>query len=130
MSDKKKGFGRYLRSFGETILGLFRIGGRKEPMNALEEEAITTPVMTIVKNYFHNTIGIIGLVGFITIFLVVLIGSSLTKYNPYYNQAVLKNIGPGFGYLKYPNAIQDKKVRDIRSGITFSGAITEDKELF
>lgn len=130
MSDKKKGFGRHLRSFGETILGLFRIGGRKEPMNALEEEAITTPVMTIVKNYFHNTIGIIGLIGFITIFLVVLIGSSLTKYNPYYNQAVLKNIGPGFGYLKYPSAMQDKKVRDIRSGITFSGAITEDGELF
>ena len=99
---------RYGKNFWTRFIDLFRPAkNRKAPENVLEEEAITTPARTIVKNYFHNPIGVIGLVGFVAIFLTVMIGAAILKYDPYYSQGILKNIGPGFGYMNYPKHLTD-----------------------
>lgn len=122
---------RYGKNFWTRFIDLFRPAkNRKAPENVLEEEAITTPAKTIVKNYFHNPIGVIGLVGFVAIFLTVMIGAAILKYDPYYSQGILKNIGPGFGYMEYPKHLTDSEIVDIRSGITFSAGINADGKLY
>lgn len=122
---------RYGKNFWTRFIDLFRASkNRKAPENLLEEEAITTPVKTIIKNYLHNPIGMIGLVGFLAIFLTVMIGAGILKYDPYYSQGILKNIGPGFGYMNYPKHLTDADIVDIRSGITFSAGINADGKLY
>lgn len=93
-------------------------------------EKIDTPTMTAVKNFFRNKLAVTGLVTFITIFLVVFIGSSLTEFNPYYSQPVLKDLRPGSGFLEFPSELKDQKIKEIESGISFSVALTEDGKIY
>lgn len=94
----------------------------------MQEEMVTTPLQTIVRNFFHNPIGVVGLLGFLAILLTVLIGDKYFVYDDFYRQPIVKNIGPGYGYLDYPNEIEGN-VKDIQSGATFSAALTNDGKI-
>lgn len=80
----------FFAKLGRSFKSLFRssVTGKKE-INVLEEEAIQSPMRTIIKNFFSNTLAKVGLIGFIFIFAVLLCrftvfpdGSALYRADP------------------------------------------------
>ncbi|MDO5100109.1 MAG: ABC transporter permease subunit [Eubacteriales bacterium] len=128
-NKKQPSFGRYLASFGRRILGLFSFGKKKEVDN-LREGDIISPSKAIRQNFFRNKIGVFGLIGFLALLGFVFIGSMVTKFDAYYEQGVLKNIGPGYGYLKVPSALSEEGVAQIDSGTTFSVGLSKKGNVF
>ena len=61
MSQNKKKM-----SLGGSFANMFkRLFKKDSGMSVLEEEAIRTPLQTIIRNYLHNRLGMLGLVMFL-----------------------------------------------------------------
>lgn len=101
-----------------------------EEASVLKEDAIESPSRMMVNNFFSNRLGVLGLVGFIAIFLVVFGGSFLIPYDAYYSQPVLKNLSPGAGYMSYPSELSDEGVKDIQVGTTFSAGLSNEGNVY
>lgn len=147
---------RSFKSFGRLIASLFTFGTRSEDMNVnldneptdlnqgpvdndpqgpieydkLKEEAIMSPGKIAVRNYFHNPLGVIGLVLFIGIILVVFVGSAIIPFNPYKSEGTLINVSPGSGYMKYPSELEKEGVKEISIGNTFGVGLSEEDNLY
>lgn len=122
---KESFFSKITRSFKS----MFKSGvtGKKEQLNVLEEEAIQSPAKTIMKNFFSNTLAKVGLVGFVFILLFSFVGAMIFPMNPLYTEPILKNIGPGRGYLDYGSCdLEANNIKQIASGATFSVALTKN----
>ncbi|AMC93148.1 peptide ABC transporter permease [Erysipelothrix larvae] len=121
MSEKKK-----KTSFLKTITSLFLPGGRKDNF----DDVIVSPTQQIARNFFENKLGVIGLVGFILLFSLVFISTSLdTGYNPYNHETTLANLGPSTSYLKIDKSLNGSNVDKIVSGVSFSVALDTDGKL-
>ncbi len=129
MSNKKDSTGKKIAKSSTSLFKRF-IGGNKSELNVLEEEAIQTPLKTILKNFFSNKLGIIGLLGFVCILLISFLGSVIYPINLTYTELTNSNLQPGINYLNYPKELNDKNVVEISSGVSFSAAITDDGEFY
>ena len=67
--NKKKKPGLFTRLFGN----------RNKERSFMEEEQLQSPGRLIAKNFFHNKLGMVGLIVFILIFLFVMIGPLFSK---------------------------------------------------
>lgn len=129
-NHNKKGI---LSSIGRLFANLFRFGKNPQERTTadiLTEEAIMSPSRTILKKFLGNRLGVIGLIGFIAVFTIVFAGSAMTDFDPYYEEGVLKNIGPGYGYMNTPKPLIDEGVKSISSGITFSVGVSNAGNLY
>lgn len=96
----------------------------------MEEEAIQSPMRTIIKNFFSNTLAKVGLVGFIFILLFSFVGSLFFPMDPLYTEPILKNVQPGRGYLDYGSCdVKAEDIKQLASGATFSVVLTNDGKL-
>lgn len=124
MSDNKKKCP--LCSLGTTFLGLFSPKHKKkQEKDILAEEAIRSPWRNVVRKFAHNPLGMIGLIGFILVFVVVFAGSWLVPFDPFYSAGSMKNIGPGEGYMSIPQKMVDEGIKEISSGTTFSVGVSD-----
>lgn len=133
MNKNDKKLVRYLKSFGSTIASLFVGGNAKQKKTGkalLEEEAISSPTKTAVRNFLRNKLAMIGLIAFVILMGVVFIGGAILPYDAFYNQPILRNIGPGYGYLNFPSQLEEEGVVNISSGITYSVGLSEDSNVF
>lgn len=96
----------------------------------LKEAEIESPAKMMVKNFFSNKLGVIGLVGFVAVFAIVFIGSWLIPYDPYYSQPILRNLSPGSGYMSYPKELVDEGIKDIQLGSTFGVGLSEGGNIY
>ncbi len=129
MSNKKDSTGKKIAKSSTSLFKRF-IGKNKNELNILEEEAIQTPLKTILKNFFSNKLGIIGLLGFVCILLISFLGSVIYPINLTYTELTNSNLQPGINYLNYPAELNDKNVVEISSGVSFSAAITDDGQFY
>lgn len=122
MSQNKK------MTLGSSFKNLFKraIGGDKAQMSVLEEEAIQTPLQTIIKNYMRNKLGMIGLAMFAAFLLFSFLGSYLYPIELTYTELPNANLAPGTNYLSVPANVNAKNVKQIVSGISFSVALLDD----
>ncbi|MGI6315300.1 MAG: ABC transporter permease subunit [Christensenellales bacterium] len=125
MSEKQSTVKKLGRSFGSMFKRLFV----REKMDVLEEEAVRTPWQTILRNYFHNKLGIIGIIGFVLTMLFSFLGSYFIPLDATYTELTNMNLRPGLNYLKYPESLEGKKIVKIVSGVSFSVALTDDGKL-
>lgn len=89
-----------------------------------DKEAVISPTKQIVENFISNKMGMLGLVGFIILLAIVLIGASINpNYNAYAHETTLQNLGPSRNYLKVPSSLKGTEVVDIQSGVSFSLAL-------
>lgn len=119
MSKKKK----------NGLTSLFRFRKNQEDLIDIvnDKETVISPTKQIVANFRENKMGMFGLIGFIVLLSVVLIGSSLNpNYDSYKHETTLQNLGPSRNYLKVPGSLNGKKVVDIQSGISFSLALDSE----
>lgn len=99
--------------------------GERAHNKLLEEEAITSPSKMAFRAFFHNKLGLIGLIGFIAIALIVFVGSMFLKYDPYYVQGVMKNISPGSGYMDIPSQMEQEGIKQVSVGTSFSIGVSD-----
>lgn len=121
MSQKKMTLGS---SFKNMFKRMF--GGDKAQMSVLEEEAIQTPLQTIIKNYLRNRLGMIGLAMFIAFLVFAFLGSYLYPIDLSYTELPNSNLAPGLNYLSVPKSVNADNLKDIVSGVSFSAALTDD----
>lgn len=117
-------------SFGSTLKHLF-IPDKKNERTSLEEEALQTPMKTILKHFFRSKLGIIGLVLFVAVFVFSFLGAAIVELNVNYTELTVANIRPGTNYLKYPKELAGNgaKIQKIASGSSFSLALLDDGSL-
>ena len=124
MSQKKN------TTLGSSFRSMFsRLFKRKPEMSVLEEEALRTPIQTIIRNYFHNKLGMLGLVMFIGFLLLSFLGSALNPIDVTYMELPNANLAPGTNYLNISKDVTADNVVDIVSGNSFSVALKKDGTL-
>jgi len=115
--------------FASACKWLKRLFIRKERLSALDEEALQTPFKTIVKNYFHNRLGVIGLIVFIACLLFSFVGSQYAPSTFTYFELTNGNLRPSTNYLNFPKDLDGNRIVKIASGISFSYALMDDGQL-
>lgn len=119
--NKKKGFflTRWLKRW---------FGPRKE-MSALEEEQLQSPVRNIIKNFCSKKLAMFGLLGFLVVFLFVLIAPHYLEMDLGYQDATLSNIPPTMNMMKVPDGIKNN-VKKISPGTTFAIGVDNDGNVY
>lgn len=111
-----------------SLLGIKLFGGKKK-LSLLEEEQMQSPFRTIVKNFVSNKLAMFGLILFLAIFAVVLIGPIFYKIDLGFTESSQINVAPGFNLLSVPKALQGN-VADIAVGPTFSVGVDNDGKVY
>jgi peptide/nickel transport system permease protein len=130
-SNKTNPYLKALGSFGRTIASLFTFGSANKPKRSvLEEEAITSPGKTIVKNFMRNKLAITGLTGITLMTLFVFGGSQVVPFNILSGEWAHKNLPPSNNMLKIPSALVSAGIQDITSGRSFSVGIDVNGKVY
>ncbi|MBQ8161375.1 MAG: ABC transporter permease subunit [Clostridia bacterium] len=104
------------------------MGSDQEVQDIMKEEQVQTPFKTMLRNFLSKRTVRVGLVGFILIFLFVLIG-------PYYwvldlsdQDSTLVNLPPSQNMMSIPSELKGK-IADIAAGRTYGIAVDTDGHL-
>lgn len=96
----------------------------------LKEEAVMSPSRQALQNFLSNKLGLVGLFGFLAIALVVFIGSTFLEYDAFYSQGIMKNVGPGSGYMNVPGELKSEGIKSISVGTTFSVGVSNEGKVY
>lgn len=134
MNDKNKKniFSRLLSSFTSMFKRLFSSKAKQKDIeNILEEEAITSPSKVVWKNFLHDRLARIGMIGFVLILLFCFLGSAIYPMkDPAKTEPVLKNIQPGRKILSVNSDLKKVGIDMIQNGISFSIGLGNDGKLY
>lgn len=117
------------KKLGNSFVGMFKRLFVPQKRSALEEEAIQTPMRTVLKNFFRSKLGVIGLVMFVGFLLFAFLGSYLYPISLTYIELTNANLAAGRNYLDVPEDISAQDVKKIVSGVSFSVLLTNDGQL-
>ena len=118
MSKKKK----------STLLSRL-FGNRNKVTDFMAEEQLQSPGRLILKNFLHNWLGMTGLIVFICIFLLVMIGPKFYKLDLSYQDNTQLNVPPGMNMMKIPDEMKNK-VADISPGTTYGVGVDTDGKVY
>ncbi|MDP3486698.1 MAG: ABC transporter permease subunit, partial [Bacillota bacterium] len=114
---------------GKSLLTRLFVRGKTRG-SVLEEEALQTPGKTIAKNFLRHKLGIVGVIGLILILGFSFVGSYVKPINLSYVETALRNLRPGYNYLKFPRQLAKDGVKQISSGVSFSVALSESGRVY
>ncbi|MBU1144793.1 MAG: ABC transporter permease subunit [Firmicutes bacterium] len=123
-----KTINKILQSFVDLIKRLFIPGNHNRSI--LEEEALMSPGKVIAKNFFRNKLAIVGIIGFVSIFIFSFGLSLFVPLDLYYSSAFHANLPPNYAYLNAPSALEDEGVALIDSGVAFSIGLSDEGNVF
>ena len=95
------------------------LGIKTAERNFMEEEALQSPGRVAARNFFSKPTAVFGLMGFLLIFLFVLIGPYFLPIDLGYTDASLTNIGPGYNMMAVPEELQEQGIVDMVAGPTY-----------
>ena len=93
-------------------------GNRNKVTDFMTEEQLQSPGRLILKNFLHNRLGMTGLIVFLLIFLLVMIGPKFYTLDLSYQDNTQLNVAPGMNMMKIPDGMKHK-VADISPGTTY-----------
>lgn len=117
-NDKNK-FSSFLRR-----LFLSRNEVEKEDVDIFKEEQVQSPGRTVLKNFFSKKLSVLGLIVFLIIFLIVIIGPMFVEQDLSYQESTQTNLAPSISYMSLPNTMKNK-VKKISIGPSFSVGVNE-----
>ena len=123
MQKKKKEF-FLVRWFKRCFLG------NREELTLQQEEQIQTPAKTMLKNFLHKRLAMVGLIGFLVIFVFVLVGPHIWVLDLSDQDSTLTNIPPTSNMMDMPQALIDTGIQDIASGNTYGMGVDENGKLY
>ena len=94
----------------------------------IEEEAVQSPLRTILRNFRENGVAMTGLITFLLIFLACFLLPLFFPLDKTYQDVTQQNVAPGFGLMTLPSGMKSG-VRQISVGSTFSVGINEKGEV-
>lgn len=116
-------------TFVRTLKSLFLGAKHAEPTSILEEEAMMSPIKTIMKNFISNKLALAGVITFTTIFLACFIIPIFRPLDTSYSDLTQSNIGPGFNMMSVPSELSsDLKV--LSAGATYGAGVTNSGEIY
>lgn len=119
------------RIYGENDVLNLDPGMNNNPENDnLKEEAILSPGKVATRNFFRNPLGVIGLIMFVSIILIVFVGSAILPFNQYYSQGNLTNVAPGGAYMNFPKEMEKEGTSRISIGNTFSVGLSKENNVY
>lgn len=118
-----------LKSFLSLIKRLF-IPPKKEPLDVYKEEALLSPGRVIARRFIKNKLAVIGIVGFIFIFLFSFGLSIFVPLNLTYTNTFHPNLPPNYSYLNVPKQLIKEGIVEIQSGSANSIGLSEDGNVF
>ena len=119
------------RIYGENDVLNLDPGMNNNPDNDnLKEEAILSPGKVATRNFFRNPLGVIGLIMFVSIILIVFVGSAILPFNQYYSQGNLTNVAPGGAYMNFPKEMEKEGTSRISIGNTFSVGLSKENNVY
>ena len=124
MANKKKKEFFLLRWFKRVFLGTDR-----EVRSILEEEQVQTPLRTVVHNFVRKKSAMLGVVVFLCIFALVIIGPYIWKLDLSEQDSTLINLPPGYNMMSLPKETEGK-VSDIAAGRTYGIGVDTDGHVY
>lgn len=116
-----------LKKIGKSIGGMFK---RLFIPSKVENEALLSPGKQVMKRFFRNKIAIIGMIGFLLIFLFSFGVSSFVPLNLYHTNTFHRNLPPNYSYLDVPNELKVEGIVKISSGASFSVGVSEAGKVY
>lgn len=109
---------------------LKRLFGKRDiEIDVMQEEALQSPMRTIVKNFMANKLAMGGLIVFVIIFLIVLIGPIFNPINLSEQEETQINVAPTMSMMNVPDELQGN-VKQISTGSTFSVGLDNDGKVY
>ncbi|NLC04696.1 MAG: peptide ABC transporter permease, partial [Tissierellia bacterium] len=115
------------KSFFSLLFG--NLFGNKKELSLMEEEDVQSPWRTVINTFRGNKISMTGLLIFLTIFLIVLIGPLLDPIDLSYSETSQINVGPGKDMLNIPQALNGN-LQDIAIGPTYSVGVSTNGDMY
>ena len=81
-------------------------GKRDKELDVLQEEALQSPLRTVVRNFTSNRLAFGGLIVFLVIFLIVLIGPIFNPIDLSEKEETQINVAPGLNMMKVPDGLK------------------------
>lgn len=103
--------------------------GKKRELDVMQEEALQSPMRTIVKNFMSNKLAMLGLIVFAIIFLIVLIGPLFNPIDLSEKEETQINVAPCMDMMDVPDELQGN-VKEISTGSTFSVGLDNDGNVY
>ena len=119
---KKKGF------FLTRWLKRGAMGADEEVRDIMQEEQVQTPFRTMLKAFLSKNTVRVGLIGFILIFLFVLIGPSYWKLDLSEQDSTLINLPPSNNFMAVPSELNGN-IHDIAAGRTYGIGVGQDGKI-
>lgn len=119
---KKKKRNTLARWFRQTVL-------RKHDIDYDNPEVIETPLKIVAQNFFAKKTAVFGVVVFLLILLVVLIGPYFFKLNLGEHEQTLIHIPPSNNMMKIPKEMHGR-IRDIAPGTTFGIGVDVEGKVY
>ena len=94
-------------------------GKRDKELDVLQEEALQSPLRTVVRNFTSNRLAFGGLIVFLVIFLIVLIGPIFNPIDLSEKEETQINVAPGLNMMKVPDGLKGN-VKEISTGATLT----------
>ena len=104
-------------------------GNRNEVTDILAEEQIQSPSRMMLDNFLHNKLGMTGLIGFLTILLIVTIIPMFIPINLGESDNTQTNVSPGLDMMKIPKEL-DGNVADLSNGATFGVGVDKQGKVY
>ncbi|HIQ63253.1 MAG TPA: ABC transporter permease subunit [Candidatus Avichristensenella intestinipullorum] len=124
MANKKKKEFFLVRWFKRVFLGTDR-----EVRSILEEEQVQTPLRTVVHNFVRKKSAMLGVIVFLCIFALVIIGPYIWKLDLSEQDSTLINLPPGYNMMSLPKETEGK-VSDIAAGRTYGIGVDTDGHVY
>ena len=115
-------------TFGAVLRRMFGI--QKKQLNFQEEEALQSPTRVIVRNFFHRPTAVFGLVVFILIFLLVMVGPHYMPIDLGHSDSNLANMAPGYNMMDVPDEMIEEGIADIVAGQTYGVGLSEAGKIY
>lgn len=108
---------------------LFGSGKQKETIDILQEEAIQSPLRTVINNFMENKLSMAGLIMFVIIFLTVLIGPFFHPIDLSETEETQINVAPCMDLMDVPKGLEGN-VKEISTGSTFSVGLDNNGKVY
>ena len=105
-------------------------GMQKKERSFMEEEALQSPSRVAARNFFHRPTAVFGLVVFIMIFLLVMIGPYFMPIDLGHSDSNLTNIAPGYNMMSVPKQMRQEGVADITAGQTYGIGLSKAGKVY
>lgn len=105
-------------------------GMQKKERSFMEEEALQSPTRVAARNFFHRPTAVFGLVVFIMIFVLVMVGPYFLPIDLGHSDSNLTNIAPGYNMMSVPKQMRQEGVADITAGQTYGIGLSDAGKVY